>query len=305
MSVATPSATASARPRYQTLEVGPGEEAAFRENYNVRPFLLNHRLAQHPLLQLEHLTKVAQAYAEQHPERFYHDEGRAEVGRGWDYATKRAFSAQEAIRQIETAEAWMILKGVQILPEYGELLNTILSEIHEISSRDLARKTRTRNISLIITSPRRVTPYHMDADCNYLLQLSGAKTVYVFNGADRSVVTAEELEAFYRSDVNAARFKQETQAGAWKFELTPGRGVHVPVTFPHWVQNGDSVSISASINFCFVDHTVPDLYRVNYYLRRAGLKPSPPGASAMSDGVKKLAASTLRMVARRNQKGDE
>jgi hypothetical protein len=296
MSIATP-----ASPRYEAVTIRPGDEPMFRENYNLRPFLLSHRLAEHPLFQLDHLTAVAQAYAEQHPQRFYHDVGRAEVGRGWDYTTKRAFSAQEAIRRIETADAWMILKGIQILPEYGELLDTILREIHEISGRNLAQATRSRNISVIITSPHRVTPYHMDADCNYLLQLSGAKTVYVFNGADRSVVTAEELEAFYRSDINAARFKEETQPGAWKFELTPGLGVHVPVTFPHWVQNGNSVSISASINFCFVDRTVPDIYRVNYYLRKAGLKPSLPGRSGARDGIKKLAANTLRAVTGKGQ----
>ncbi len=289
----------STRSRYEALTIRSGDEAAFQENYNVRPFLLRHQLAAHPLLQLDHLTKVAQAYAEQHPDRFYHDEGRAEIGHGWDYTTQRAFSAQEAIRRVETADAWMILKGIQILPEYGELLDTILGEIHEISGRNLAQATRARNISLIITSPGRVTPYHMDADCNYLLQLSGSKTVYVFNGADRSVVTPQELESFYRSDVNAARFKEQTQNGAWKFELTPGLGVHVPVTFPHWVQNGDSVSISASINFCFVDRTFPDIHRVNYYLRKAGLKPSLPGESRMRDGIKTLAANTLRVVARR------
>jgi len=289
----------SARSSYAALNIRSGEELAFRENYNVRPFILRHRLATHPLLQLDHLTSVAQVYAEQHPNRFYHDEGRAEIGRGWDYTTKRTFSAQEAIRRVETADAWMILKGIQILPEYGELLDTILREIHEISGRNLAQATRARNISIIITSPGRVTPYHMDADCNYLLQLSGSKTVYVFNGADRSVVTPQELESFYRSDVNAARFKEQTQNGAWKFDLTPGLGVHVPVTFPHWVQNGDSVSISASINFCFVDRTVPDIYRVNYFLRKAGLKPSLPGESRMRDGIKTLAAKTLRVVARR------
>jgi hypothetical protein len=290
---------ASAGSRYEALNIRSGEELAFRENYNVRPFILQHQLATHPLLQLDHLTSVAQHYAEQHPDRFYHDDGRAEIGRGWDYTTQRAFSAHEAIRRIETADAWMILKGIQILPEYGELLNGILREIHEISGRNLERKTHSRNISIIITSPGRITPYHMDADCNYLLQMSGSKTVYVFNGADRNVVTSGELEAFYRGNINAARFKEETQNGAWKFELTPGLGVHVPVTFPHWVQNGDSVSISASINFCFVDRTVPDIYRVNYYLRRAGLKPSLPGQSAIGDGIKKLAANTLRVVTRR------
>jgi len=296
MPVATPPRT-----HFEAEAIRPGQEAAFRENYNLRPFVLHHQLADHPLFQLDHLTTVAQLYAEKHPDRFYYDLGRAEIGRGWDYTTQRTFSAQEAIGRIETADAWMILKGAQVLPEYGELLHTILREIHQLSGRDLERNTHSRNISIIITSPNRVTPYHMDADCNYLLQLLGTKTVYVFNGADRSVVTAGELETFYSGNINSARFKEETQKGAWKFELTPGLGVHVPVTFPHWVQNGNAVSISASINFCFNDRTVPDIYRVNHYLRKAGLNPALPGESAMRDGIKTLAAKTLRIVARRNR----
>ena len=291
---------APAHSRFDVVHLRPGDEAAFQENYNVRPFVLQHQLASHTLLQLDHLTGLAQMYAEKYPGRFYHDVGRAEVGRGWDYATRRAFSAEEAIHQIATADAWMILKGVQILPEYNELLHTILSEIHEVSRRDFLNQTRLRNISIIITSPGRITPYHMDADCNYLLQMSGSKSVYVFNGADRTVVTPEELEAFYGGNINSASFKQETQEKAWKFDLSPGLGVHVPVTFPHWVQNGNAVSISASINFCFNDRTVPDIHRINRYLRKAGLQPTLPGQSALRDGVKKMAASTLRTLTRRN-----
>jgi hypothetical protein len=295
MSVAT-----QPRPSYEAVTIRPGEENTFRESYNTRPFVLHHNLADHPLLQLSHLTGLAQFMAEKHPGRLYHDLGRAEIGRGWDYTTQRTFSAQEAIGRIESADAWMILKGVQILPEYEDLMNSILRQIHQVSGRDLETATRSRNISLIITSPHRITPYHMDADCNYLLQMSGSKTVYVFNGADREVVTARELEAFYAGNVNAAQFKEQSQAQAWRFELTPGLGVHVPVTFPHWVQNGDAVSVSASINFCFVDRKVPDLHRVNHYLRRAGLQPTLPGRSAFRDGLKGLAANTLRVLVKRN-----
>jgi hypothetical protein len=72
------------------------------------------------------------------------------------------------------------------------------------------------------------------------------------------------------------------------------------VTFPHWVENGDNVSISVSINFRFVDRTVPDIYRLNSYLRRLRLHPRLPGESALSDGVKKLASKTLRALRRKH-----
>jgi len=66
-----------------------------------------------------------------------------------------------------------------------QLLDQILQEVHAVSAREWKRSTTDRNISVIITSPNQITPYHMDADCNYLLQIAGAKTIYVFNGADK------------------------------------------------------------------------------------------------------------------------
>jgi hypothetical protein len=70
-------------------------------------------------------------------------------------------------------------------------------------------------------------------------------------------------------------------------------GLHFPFTFPHWVQNGPSVSISFSITF-----RTPDLerramvYNVNAWLRRWGLRPTPPGQSRWRDALKHIA---LRM----------
>jgi len=282
---------------FQTLDVRREEEATYRDNYNRRPFVLRHKLAGHPLLQLSHLTRVAQSLAQTHPDHLYYNVGNLGIGHGWDSTSERPFSASEAIQRIESADAWMILRRVQILPEYGELLDSILGEIHELSGRDLDHQTMDRNISIIVTSPKRITPYHMDADCNYLLQLDGRKTAYVFDGADRSVVTATELERFYLGDVNAAQYREASQAGAWRFEMTPGMGIHVPVTFPHWVENADNVSISASLNFRFTDRTVPDIYRVNHYLRKLGFNPDRVG-----DGAKKLAIKTLRAAAWRNRR---
>lgn len=293
----------SARPqiRSNAVEVLPGEESLFRENYNRLPFGLFHNLSPHPLFHRTRLTELLKTIVEHHPDRLFFNVGRLGVDRGWDDTTERRFSAQEAFEQIETAEAWIILRGVQIVPEYDRLLVQILREIHAVSGRNLERDTKNWNISIIISSPNRITPYHMDADCNYLLQLHGSKTAYVFDGRDRSVVTTRELEQFFLGDINAAQYKEDTQAGAWRFELTPGAGVHIPVTFPHWVQNDNNVSISASINFCFVDRTIADAHRINHYLRRLGINPRQPGQSEMADGVKKFAAKTFRILSPRRR----
>ena len=74
--------------------------------------------------------------------------------------------------------------------------------------------------------------------------------------------------------------------------LEPGAGLFLPARTPHYVRNGDSVSSSASLTFgtkaASADRAV---LSVNHRLRKIGLKPRPPGDSAVSDNLK---AATLR-----------
>lgn len=266
----------------------------FAAGYNRADFQLQHALHRAELFGMPALIDLAQRMSAI-PDAVYFNVGRQNVDRGWDF-TGHSFSAREALDRIQSSDAWMILRKVQREPAYAAALNTILREVHEASGRKYLGLTHSQNLSIILTSPNRVTPYHFDADCNYLLQIHGTKTLYVFNGADRAVVTSEELERFYLGDMNAAQYKPALQDGAHCYELAPGLGVHVPVTFPHWVQNHDNVSVSASINFCFNDETIPDLHRVNHYLRRARFKPSQPGKSSLSDAAKTAMAGMLRSM---------
>ncbi|MGC2659859.1 MAG: hypothetical protein WA324_18020 [Bryobacteraceae bacterium] len=271
--------------------------AEFETNYNRASFLLRHALHESELFSMSKLMDLAQRMSTI-PNAVYYNVGSLGVGRGWDFGDDHSFSAREALDKIETSQAWMILRRVQRDPDYAAVLDNVLREVHQASRREYQRITHSHNISVILTSPNRITPYHFDADCNYLLQLHGSKTIHVFNGADRSVVTPRELERFYLGDINAAAYRPVLDEGASHYELTPGLGVHVPVTFPHWVQNHNNVSVSASINFCFNDETIPDLHRVNHYLRRARLNPRQPGQSRWADSAKGMTAKLLRAFGR-------
>jgi hypothetical protein len=112
----------------------------------------------------------------------------------------------------------------------------------------------------------------------------------VFNPSDPAILTEREVERFYSGAHRNLVFRDEIRGKAQVFELRPGVGIHVPVTAPHWVQNGPEVSISYSITF----QTKASLrraqaYRMNAGLRRWGLKPSPIGQSPLRDGLKQLA----------------
>ncbi len=143
--------------------------------------------------------------------------------------------------------------------------------------------------AIFISSPGSVTPYHLDAEYNFLFQLRGAKTISVFDRDDRSVLSEEELEerAKLAQVHRNMAFKDEYQQRARVFELTPGFALHVPSTAPHWVKNGPNVSVSFSAGFSTRSAQRKErIRRFNYGLRRLGLRPAPLGRCGFCDGVK-------------------
>jgi hypothetical protein len=81
-------------------------------------------------------------------------------------------------------------------------------------------------------------------------------------------------------------YKKELQNRAKAFNLLPGGGVHIPVNAPHWVQNGGDFSVSLSVNFTHKDSERANAYRANFFLRKLGLNPTPPGQSHFRDAAK-------------------
>ena len=136
---------------------------------------------------------------------------------------------------------------------------------------------------IFISSPSAVTPYHMDPEHNFLLQIRGEKQFNVWDGRDRSVLSEIELEEYFFGNQPQPVYKEEYRPKASRFELAPGDGLHVPVATPHWVQNGDDVSISFSITFrSRVSERQQIVHRVNRGLRRQGANPTPYAASAVA-----------------------
>jgi hypothetical protein len=252
------------------------DEGTFRENFNRRLFEVHHRLAGHPLLALPRLIDLARDTALSRPEHLYYDAGEIGIETRWQDAPKSAFPVDETIRRIDTMGAWIILWNANLDPEYKELLDACMAEIFAAAEPGLERRLKKREIIIFITSPNRVTSYHIDRECNFLLQIAGTKQISVFDHNDREVLPEEEIERFWTVDNNAATYKPALQDRATILDLRPGNGLHIPINSPHWLKNDANVSISASFNFQFQDSERANIYRTNYYLRRLGLKPRPP-----------------------------
>ena len=280
---------------------------AAREMFNRQSFEVLHRLSSYPLFQLPKLLELAERTAKSRPEDLYYDMGKVRTGQRWDQIPQAKFSAIEAMQQLESSDAWFIFRHTQRDPDYNELFERGLKEIKEIAGDGVDRHIRQEDIIIFVTSPKRATPYHIDRECNFLLQISGTKTLHVFDRDDRDILPEEEIERFWAVDNNAPVFRPEYQDRAISYKLMPGNGVHIPVNFPHWLQNDDNISVSLSVNFQFLDSMRANVYRTNYYLRKLGLKPSNPGLHSTRDAAKSFAMScalAARRLVRGGHRGD-
>jgi hypothetical protein len=265
-----------------------GEPELFHAGFNSQPYGFRHRLAENALFALPPLLALTQAMS-RNPADIYYDAGSVGVGQRWDEVPPSGMAADQLLKRIESAGAWIILRRADKFPRYGELLDRCIGEIETLSDRDIDALMQLKCAIVFINSPHRISSYHIDRECNWLLQIAGEKTVHVFDKNDREVLPEQEIERFWAADPNAAVYKPQLENRAKIFRLRPGDGVHIPVGCPHWVQNGDQVSVSLSINFHFKERLSANVYRANYMLRRLGFAPRPPGQSIFCDRMKAAA----------------
>lgn len=261
----------------------------FRTKFDKYSFAFRHKLAGHPVFEMGRLMELAEETQSTRPADLYYDAGTVDVNQRWDRTPRPEFSARDAIQRIEHCGAWIVLKRADKNKEYAAVLQECMAELQEFTGLNLERVMKVQEVILFITSPKRITTYHIDRECSVLLQIQGDKHISIFDRNDREVLSEEEIERFWSVDHNAPRYRPELQHHATIYELRPGNGVHIPVNCPHWVQNGDNISISLNVNFQYRDTMRANLYRLNFLLRRIGIQPTPPGASPAKDKFKNIA----------------
>lgn len=267
----------------------------FSRDFNRAPFTISHRLTDHPLFSLPRLIELARRLP---PENVEYNAGNIPVNLDPDKTPHTGLSVEETIRRIEDCRSWMVLKFVESDPEYRALLDQCLDEVQSLSEAVTPGMCRREGF-IFITSPGSVTPFHMDPEHNFLLQIRGKKTVNIFDVTDRSLLSEEELENYMTAKHRNMLYREEFQQKARVFELSPGEGLHFPLTAPHWVKNGDEVSISFSITFrSHFSERRSCIYTVNSYMRRKGLAPAPFGRSHLKDSAKYFAFRAARRVRR-------
>jgi hypothetical protein len=276
------------RPR--TSEVIDATAAAeFRKLFNSAHFEFRHKLAGHRLFSLAQLTELAErmsaAGAGHHVVSY--SLTRQTPARKFDQLARRE-GTRLTVSRIETATSWLKLSFVQAHdPRYREIHDQILEEAAARSELPLRRDLRWSSMTILLSSPGVITPYHIDHESNLLFQIAGEKEVWLFDPRDPRALRQEEIENFYVGNIHAANFRAAAQPLGTLYRLTPGVAVHNPPLGPHWVRNGDGVSVSVSLNFSLrSSEQRARVYQMNHYLRRLGWRPSPPSDSRLRNWIK-------------------
>jgi hypothetical protein len=249
---------------------------------------LTHSLVEHPLLQIDALVELGKRQQERNLVRTHSAD--ATAGTSFVDAPKlhpNQKGAAMTLGDIANARAWMSLLNVQADPIYRAFIDEVLDSVKPITEvRDRGMCYRAGWI--FVSSPNAITPFHMDHEHNFIMQIRGTKRLYTWDPFDRTVVSERAQELFHdRHSRELVTWSEDWRARARVLDLVPGQGGYMPSTAPHMVENGPEPSITISFTY-YTDSTRRRelLYRGNAGLRRFGIEPKPVGSSGTRDRAK-------------------
>ncbi len=278
-------------------------EGQFRRNYNRANFIFKHELAGNPLFGLESLVELARRIPD-HGDHYWAN-GEVPVNNTWSDGTIGRQSLRDTIINIEHNNSTVVLRHTEQDPVFAPVLQSVLTTIVELSGEQMRLDVRIGEVSILVSSPGRITANHMDSATNFLLQITGDKWFHIFDQSDRTLVTERELEDFFAIDRYRELVRTDRRDDCVKLDLRAGCGVHVPTCAPHWIRNRENVSVALSVHYELRSvERLEKLYRFNHRLRKLGLSPAAPNVSAWRDRIKLAAAdgmAAVRLVGRQRE----
>ena len=272
------------------------DRALFAENFDHTPFQFRHLLHLHPAFQLDALLAAAERLSASRHNKSHYESGEPDRN-AWFGARPEGTTLVQALASIQSGKNWVILKRIHEDAVYRTVLNHIIPELSTLSSIDIAEDYYDPTMTVFVTSPGRITPYHMDGETNFLAQIHGEKLVYIYDGNNSSVLSQQDMEKYWTGALPKIDYPEALPHGHFQYTLAPGNGVFNPACFPHWLQNGDNISVSVSINFKRKHNPTIGAHRTNRYLRKLGLHPQAPGESLSLDRAKEATFGRLYSAA--------
>jgi hypothetical protein len=266
------------------LDIDPKSYQTF---YNKTPFGFTHNLHRLDIFQFDSISELLDRYTGASND-YYVAGSAATAGSAFFEAPHIKLTPKEAIHQLNERPTRILLKRLENHDDrFRRLLELIIKQIRNIPGGLGDQPILRIQSSLFITSAASTTPLHFDPEVGFFTQIEGDKTYHVYSPDD---VREEDLEDFYvRGKVSIGQLDlgQRDPGKEQVYNLRAGHGFHQPQNAPHWVETCGSRSISYSCVFeTKADRALGRTRAFNYYERKLGMRPTPPGQNSQLDNVK-------------------
>lgn len=253
-----------------------------------------HSLGEHPLMQLPRLQQLAESLLEKGQCKFI----AANATQASPFSTMNrnpdGRSIADIFARIQEPGSWISMYNIEVDPEYKKFLWDTLGTVRPLID---AQDPGMFNVGgfIFVSAPPSVTPFHIDRENNFWLQIRGRKQINVWNPSDRMAVPEAAVENFIvQGDLSDVCFCDTIRTRSFEADMGPGEGVYMPSTSAHmtrsdvsWIKPGDDYAISiAMVFYTRATRRAANLYALNHFLRRRGLATVPPGQSSLRDAVK-------------------
>ena len=268
---------------------------AMADKYNRLPFIVQHRLAEHPAFDLQALFALCRRMP---TENVMYRFGVIPDDAHFDTSLlryRKNLTLEDAIERLEEKQAYIALYNPENDAAYRSVIEGLLGEI-AVATDPFEHCINWYSSYIFISANGSVTPYHMDREMNFLFQIRGRKTTRLWDPNDDRVMSPAQRDHLFtpRSDARPA-YRAELEALAMRFQLEPGLGVHHPFIAPHLVHTGSELSISLAITFRTPrSDDWSDAHRFNEQMRRLGLHAGRVGRNEWIDQAKARAIRAAR-----------
>ncbi len=266
------------------LDIDP---RSYETSYNKTPFGFTHNLHQLDIFQFDSILRLLEKY-DGASNDYYVAGSAAAAGSAFFEAPHIKLTPREAIKQLDQRPTRILLKRMENHDEqFRALTEVLIKQLRGIPGGLGTQPILRMQSSLFISSAASTTPLHFDPEVAFFAQIEGGKTYHVYTPDD---VSEQDLESFYvqgKVSIGQLDMAQRDPGKEQVYNLNAGLGFHQPQNAPHWVETCGTRSISYSLVYeTSADRALGRTRAFNYYERKLGMSPTPPGQHSQLDGMK-------------------
>lgn len=292
------SASLAARGRRQRQHLVDFEPETVRSSYNQQPFLVKHHLAEHPgYFSLPALFSLCRRMPrDQVQYRVGAIPGDANFDSSYEHY-RQGLTFEQVLERFEESRAYICIYNPERDPIYRPMLERLLAEI-AAAIEGVDPVITWYSTYFFLSTRDSVTPYHMDREMNFLLQVLGEKQVMLWDPHDDEIMNSADKDRLLAAfESRRPVYKPAFEPKAMRYDLRPGLGVHHPFIAPHRVHTGSDLSISLAFTFrTETSDRWTSAHAFNHVLRRCGLSPSAVGdGHPLADRAKAVASHAMQV----------